>query len=124
MKKNKIKALFATILEEMERNAEFRHRIEEIFEPESSVDKPEKPKPKNRREPAVFDPIEVVALKSEPELKAALDTLNIEQLKDIVAQFRFDPSRLVMKWKDKDRIIEHIIKSSQARDQKGDVFRE
>lgn len=40
-----------------------------------------------------------------------------------VAQFAMDPSKLVMKWKDRDRIAEHIIETSMTRAAKGDAFR-
>jgi len=123
MKKSKIKALFEIIQTEMDANEEFRKKIEELFETLPHLDLTQPNKLRNKREPAVLDPIEFVALKGEIELKAALNELDIERLKNIVSQFRFDSSRLVMKWKDKDRIIEHIVKSAQSRDQKGDVFR-
>ena len=44
-------------------------------------------------------------------------------MRDIVAEFAMDPSKLVMKWKKPDRIIEHIIQSSKRRSVKDDAFR-
>jgi hypothetical protein len=56
-------------------------------------------------------------------LRNALAPLDLERLKDIVAQFGMDPSKLVMKWKDRDRVAEHIVETSITRATKGDAFR-
>lgn len=123
MKKNKIRDLFNIIQTEFDENDVFRKKIEELFNQTSASPSADRVKLKNKRAPAMLDPIELVASKGENELRNTLNELDIEKLKDIVSQFRFDSSRLVMKWKSKERIIEHIIKSAQSRDQKGDVFR-
>lgn len=107
----------------MEKNEEFASKIEELFFTQNTSKEIKKIKSKHKRDRAILDPIELFTLKGEKELKTALLELDVEKLKDVVAQFKFDSSRLVMKWKDKDRIIEHIIKSSQTRAQKGDAFR-
>ncbi len=123
MKKNKIKTFFDIIQAEMTKNEDFKNRIESLFEPEIKMTSKNTLRAKNKREPAVLDPIEIFANNGESELKINLNRLDVEKLKDIVSQFRFDSSRIVMKWKDKNRLIEHIIKSAQSREQKGDVFR-
>ena len=46
-----------------------------------------------------------------------------KELKDIVADYGMDPSKLAMKWKDRDRVIKLIIDTSQRRASKGDAFR-
>lgn len=119
MKKKLIK-LFDIIIQESENNESFRKKIEDLLEPKIEV-KTEK-KRKNKRDAAILDPI-IIAEKDVNELKLKLEELDIEKLKDIVSDYRLDPSRLVMKWKDKNRIIEHIIKASLSRAEKGDVFR-
>lgn len=118
--KKKLKKLFDIILEESENNESFKKKLEDLFEPKVDI-KTEK-KSKNKREPAVLDPINL-AEKDINDLKIKLEELDIEKLKDIVSDYRLDSSRLVMKWKVKERIIEHIIKSALSRAEKGDVFR-
>jgi len=118
--KKKLKKLFDIIIQEYDNNESFRKKIEDLLEPKPEA-KTEK-KRKNKRTPAVLDPISL-AEKDINELRIKLEELDIEKLKDIVSEFRLDPSRLVMKWKDKERIVEHIIKASLNRAEKGDVFR-
>lgn len=76
----------------------------------------------NRRSKPVLDPFEVH--RTAPEaLLARLGELDIEQLRDIVAHHGMDPRRLVMKWKDKDRVAAHIEDTVATRSRKGDAFR-
>ncbi len=56
-------------------------------------------------------------------LRTRLDELNIDELKDIVAEQGMDRSKLAMKWKKKDRIINLIITAVESRIHKGDAFR-
>jgi len=96
--------------------------LDDTIENSINIYRPIYSKRKNKRTPAVLDPI-ILAEKDTKELQLKLEELDIEKLKDIVSEFRLDPSRIVMKWKDKNRIIEHIIKASLSRAEKGDVFR-
>ena len=53
---------------------------------------------------------------SGPEaLRDALQPLDLGQLLDIVAEYGMDPGKLVMKWKDKDRVVERIVEASISR---------
>jgi hypothetical protein len=70
----------------------------------------------------VIDPIEL-GRQGEAILRTRLNELDIEQLRDIVAQYGMDPGKLVMKWKDATRIIDRIIEVSLSRATKGDAFR-
>ena len=45
-------------------------------------------------------------------------------IKDIIAEYGMDQSKLAMKWKDKDRLIKHIIETSERRVTKGNAFRD
>jgi hypothetical protein len=56
-------------------------------------------------------------------LQSQLAALDQEQLRDVMADYRMDPSKLAMKWKDRDRVIEHIVATAVERGQKGDAFR-
>jgi len=78
--------------------------------------------PRNRRKPAPFDPFLVYA-QGEAALRVRLAELDLEALKDIVAEHGMDPGKLVLKWKTMDRVIEHIVSTVQARSKKGDAFR-
>ena len=79
-------------------------------------------RPKNRRPAAVLDPV-ALARDGEAKLRGQLADLSLEQLKDVVAEYGMDPGKLVMKWKDADRIIDRIVELSLSRAQKGDAFR-
>ncbi len=121
--------LARVIADEVERSPEFRKRVL------GALGHMEKAKPaarelatsqagrsKNRRAPAVLDPIEVAA-SGEETLRSVLITLTVEQLQDIISDFGMDPGRLVVKWKTPERIIDRIVEIAVARAQKGDAFR-
>jgi hypothetical protein len=79
-------------------------------------------RPRNRRPAAVLDPI-ALAREGEAILRSRLSALSLDQLRDIVADYGMDHGKLVMKWKDGDRIADRIVELSLARAQKGDAFR-
>lgn len=118
-------ALANIIAREAERNDDFRQRLESALSLKPAGPHAEdgnKRRKGGRRAPAVLDPVEVIRL-GEYELRQKLAALDIEQLRDIVAQHGMDPGKLVMKWKDADRVIGRIIELSLARSKKGDAFR-
>ena len=139
--RERLAALAMVIADEAERNSGFRRRLERMLGPTQSdlpimrEDKARRQKSDDkgfsaaggsrkggRRTPAVLDPV-VLARQSEEVLRRGLSVLNIEQLKDVVAQHGMDPGKLVMKWKDPVRIIDRIVELSMARSTKGDAFR-
>lgn len=79
-------------------------------------------KPRSRSA-AVLDPHAVLAELGEQELRARLTGLTLDQLLDVVVEFVMDPSKLVMKWKRTDRVIDHIVDTAKHRAVKGDAFR-
>jgi hypothetical protein len=120
-------ALARAIADESETNAPFRQKLEAILQPKDDNRKPQERKPagatrRGRRAPAVLDPIDLIE-EGALTLRERLQQLELEQLKDIVAQFGMDPSKLVMKWKDRQRIIDRIVEVSHSRSTKGDAFR-
>lgn len=87
------------------------------------VDMPPGLKRTGRRAPAKLDPLKVLAESGEDGLTIRLEGLDLEQLRDIVAQFGMDPRRLVMRWKDIERVQAHIVATTVQRSRKGDAFR-
>lgn len=139
--RERLATLAVIIADEAERNGGFRRRLEEALSPRQPIlpivreDKVREPKSRyerssavegsrkgGRRTPAVLDPV-ALARQSEEVLRRDLLALDIEQLKDVVAQHGMDPGKLVMKWKDPARIIDRIVELSMARSTKGDAFR-
>jgi hypothetical protein len=124
LKKN-MKALFDLIVDEAEKNEEFAEALSRIFNNETpekrTKDNTGEKRASNRRDKAVLDPIK---LAENGELTAdILSPLIEKELKDIIADFGMDPSRLAMKWKDKERLIQLILDTSIRRASKGDAFR-
>ena len=126
--------LAKVISDEADRNPEFEDRVREALglsatdvkhsgsRKRTSAESTGPARGRNRRTPAVLDPIEIVQ-ESEQVLCEQLSHLTVEQLKDIVADHGMDPSRLVMKWRIRDRIVNHIVEMANSRSRKGDAFR-
>jgi hypothetical protein len=76
-----------------------------------------------RRSPAKLDPFKILADSGEQALMTQLAELDLEELRDIVAQFGMDPRRLAMKWKEARRVREHVVTTTAQRSRKGDAFR-
>lgn len=89
----------------------------------SLVEMPPGLKRTGRRAPATLDPFALLADRGEEHLTERLADLDLEELRDIVAQFGMDPRRLVMKWKDAQRVRDHIVSTTVQRSRKGDAFR-
>lgn len=140
--KRTLTAILNVVVEEAARNPEFRSHLEEALEmsqtnqshrPTAAIPAPVEHDPTThqrkadkrrggRRSAAVLDPVDLAA-RGEAELRARLSDLEVEQLHDIVAQYGMDPGKLVMKWKDRNRIIDRIVEIALTRATKGDVFR-
>lgn len=76
-----------------------------------------------RRGPAVLDPFAIHAEVGEEGLRKQLNELDLEKLRDILAEHRLDHDRLAMKWKDPTRVVDRIIERVTARASKGSAFR-
>lgn len=131
-------AIFREIAEEAERNPEFKVRLQTAIgtdaNPKRTKTQPKNQnekaatgavdkRPSNRRAPAVLDPVHL-ARQSEEALRAKLRELEIEQLRDIVAEYGMDTGKLVMKWRDAHRVIDRIVDVARSRAQKGSAFRD
>lgn len=119
--KKTLHEMLRVIVNEAERNPEFARRIEEAlgFEPRPSGTKAERPA--HRRSPAILDPVDL-ARQGEHVLRARLGELNLEQLRDVVADYGMDPGKLVLKWKAPERVIDRIVEVSIGRAKKGEAF--
>lgn len=128
--KQTLRALSAVVLEEADRNPVFAERLQRALNiPEARTSSPPAArapaadKRSRARAAAVLDPVATLAEKGEDALRQALSPLTLDQLLDIVAEFAMDPSKLVMKWKSSERVIEHVVDSAKRKSVKGDAFR-
>ncbi|MBW8282261.1 MAG: hypothetical protein K0M55_01555 [Rhizobium sp.] len=133
--KKVLTALFREVAREAENNPVFRKRLEAIMLPEEKSKTKSKPpasenapdarpkRPSNRRTPALLDPVHL-AKQGDGVLRAELSKLDIEQLRDVVAEYGMDTGKTVLKWRDPNRIIDRIAEVAVSRAQKGSAFRE
>ena len=130
--KKKLNALLREVIAEAEANPAFQERLAKALGPdekpvkapverERQLKQTEHKRPSNRRTPALLDPVQL-ARNSESELREALAKLDIEQLRDVVADYGMDPGKLVMKWRDAGRIADRIVEIARGRAQKGSAF--
>ncbi|KYK43420.1 hypothetical protein A1D31_18545 [Bradyrhizobium liaoningense] len=112
--------LVRVVVDECERNPEFGSRIEEALGLKERP-RPEVTRGAHRRAPAILEPVEL-ARQGEAVLRSRLGELNLEQLKDIVADYGMDTGKLVLKWKTPERIIDRIVEVSLGRAKKGEGF--
>lgn len=116
-----LKALFSELLAEVERNDELRAKLESLLGHSKEASKPSLNK-SSRRQPGRFDPMALY--REQPgNLSRLLSELSLDELKDIVAENGMDRTKLAMKWKAKDRLVDLIMTTVESRAQKGDAFR-
>jgi len=127
--RNRLIEIARLIADQAEQDEEFAQRLSDVLGLQESAvgkkpaeKKPETKRPRNRRPAALIDPVAIIA-NGEPELRAQLSKLSLDQLRDIVADYGMDTSKLVMKWKDCQRVIDRIVEISAARAEKGNAFR-
>lgn len=120
----RLKRLFAVLHDAVRDDPALAAKVEEALGIQEKRDTPPLTKvdTRHRRKPAAFDPF-VEFSKSEEFLLAKLRQLDLEALKDIVAQFGMDSAKLVMKWKTPERVIDHIVATVRSRATRGDAFR-
>lgn len=118
----RLDAIFAVIRAEAQANPDFARRLDAVLGDLPHDSSAETAKRPHRRKPGVLDPYALYE-RGEEHLRQQLAALDIEQLKDIVAEHAMDRSRLALKWKTADRFIDLIITTVAARTRKGDAFR-
>lgn len=132
-----LSALARVVADRAERDPEFGTQIRKALGARAEIDSAAELKkkyavrekgilpqrPANRRAPAALDPVRL-ARQGELVLRAELGRLNLEQLRDIVAEYGMDTGKLVLKWRTPERVISRIVEVAIGRAQKGSAFRE
>ena len=125
---NLLKDLFNNVLIKMSEDGDFSKEIEQIFDSYFNGIKTkgfaETGHRRTNRKPAIFNPIDYLIDNNDMEkLEQKLNEFSIEELKDIVSDFGMDHLKLVLKWKNKEKIIKHIVFTTYSRVNKGKEFR-
>jgi hypothetical protein len=101
---NPLAKVFAELLREVASNPQLREKIERHFATApASVASSAAAKRRNRRNEPTVDPY-VLLQQGESALRTALESLDLEQLKDVISAFALDSARLALKWKDRKRL--------------------
>ena len=120
---HKLRALVDIVLDEAEHNPAFAEKLTVLLGEARTTEKVAG-KRTGRRTPAILDPFAIMQEHGELSLREALRKLDLEQLRDIVAEYGMDPAKLAMKWKTTDRVIDLVVSTAALRLSKGDAFRD
>ena len=112
----RLEAVFREVVAEAQRNADFAARLDRALATEPPR------RTSRRRARGRLDPFDVLA-SGEDTLRLRLTELSVEELKDVVAEHGMDHTRLAMRWRRPERLIELIVSETKARLTKGDAFR-
>lgn len=74
-------------------------------------------------DPQEYNPISVYYKEGRASVEKALNTLDIDGLKEIIKRRGMDGSGRTRKWKTKERLMSFILDMSESRATQGDVFR-
>lgn len=133
----------AVVAEEALQNPQFSARLTEVLlaqrgtvtdaaspaiapEPSASASGRGAPKAKprrGRRNPGPWDPFSVYASSGEAGLREQLGRLELEQLRDIIAEHGMNSDGLAMRWTKSDRVVGRIVERVILKAAKGDAFR-
>ncbi len=114
----------AVVADEAKRSSGFANRLERALAMDSQKDTTATTSGKrSRRPPGPWDPYAVFTEVGEDGLRRRLETLDLEQLRDIVAEHGMDTDRLAMKWRDASRVVDRIAERVVDRAGKGEGFR-
>lgn len=126
-----VQAFLMEVLDEAQANQPFAARLANLLSaPASEGDRKGKKhraadaRRTHRRQPGPVDPFDIYDRGGETELRKELGRLDLERLKDIVAEHGMDRTKLAMKWRTTDRLIGLIAETVDARARKGDAFRQ
>ncbi|NLU62067.1 hypothetical protein HCA61_07290 [Rhodococcus sp. HNM0563] len=76
-----------------------------------------------KRAPGLFDPFEAFRDGGEAGLRDRLAPLDVDRLKDIIAEHAMDYDKLAMRWRTPSKLRERIVDRVKALSTKGDAFR-
>lgn len=124
-------SLIGAIADEAARTPRFAKALADVFPAQSGdVSAPEKaPRPavratrRGKRSPGAIDPFAVYRDVGESGLCDRLSELDIDQLKDIIAEHGLDYDKLAMRWRTAKKLQDRVIAQVLARESKGDAFR-
>lgn len=122
----RIRAFVNVLIEEATDNRRFAANLAGALESAIATSDGDRPGPAprgNRRPPGMLDPFEFYERGGEHVLRDELARLDVEQLKDVIAEHGMDRTKLAMKWRTSDRLIALIVETVDARARKGDAFR-
>lgn len=122
--RSRLQSILDVILDEADRNHEFAAKLRHTLGADANEEQEKSAKRTSRRAPAQLDPMATLVERGEAGLRAALAQLDIEQLKDVIADYGMDPDKLAMKWKTADRLIDRIVTTAVSRSTKGNAFRQ
>lgn len=114
--------LVTVVANEATRSSRFAAALTRALTADVGVE-PKSARRTGRRAAGVIDPFAVYVEAGEEGLRGRLAALELEQLRDIVAEHGMDHDRLAMKWKDSSRVIDRIAERVVARAAKGSAFR-
>lgn len=116
---SQVRNLFGVVLAEIRDNPRFAERVRGALG--NSINTT--PRRTGRRPPGPLDPFAVFVAEGESGLRARLEDLSVEELKNVVAEHGMDSSKLAMKWKTADRLVDLVVERVRHRSSKGDAFR-
>jgi hypothetical protein len=117
--------VFGAIADEATRSPRFAKALADALIPAAVVPSasegaaPAPSKRSRRRAPGVLDPFAVYRDGHEAGLRAKLGELDVEQLKDIIAEHGMDHDRLAMRWKTPKKLIDRVVEKVVAGAAKG-----
>ena len=117
----KLRALFKVITDEAAKNEKFAESIAKAMGLNEPKTKPATAK-KARRDPAVLNPVQMIA-DDAARLEQRLLNLSEKELKDIIAEYALDPSRVSSRWRKKEKLAELIMERAKQWATKGDAFK-
>lgn len=86
-------------------------------------DLPKKVKARTKRESVLIpDVFTIFSQGGEEALRAVLDPLELPVLRKVVSQHGLDPSKLAVKWRNKERLVQLIMDRVLGRSEKGKTF--
>lgn len=109
----RLRRLIDVIADEARRNPGFAREVDEVLsESLSTIAAPAaSPAPPPRRARGVIDPYAIYEVGWEQMLREQLGALDVEKLKDIIAEHDMDPSKRFLESTDRQRLTELIVKT-------------